>query len=136
MLNNRLTGSFDWYYRKTTDLLNTVYVPAGSNFRNQVISNIGDLSNTGVEATVSYTILNEQNTKDWFWKVDYNFTYNRNKITNLTGGDANYYVTPGSMAIQQEPASTSAHTRWDIPLIPSWFISKCTMQTANPSRAL
>lgn len=99
VLNNRLTGSFDWYYRKTTDLLNTVYVPAGSNFRNQVISNIGDLSNTGVEATVSYTILNEQNTKDWFWKVDYNFTYNRNKITNLTGGDANYYVTPGSMAI-------------------------------------
>ena len=35
ILNQRLSGSVDWYYRKTTDLLNTVIVPAGSNFRNQ-----------------------------------------------------------------------------------------------------
>jgi len=87
ILDQRLTGSIDWYFRKTTDLLNTVYVPAGSNFRNQVSSNIGSLTNTGVEATLSWTILNQQNSKDWFWKVDYNFTYNKNKITKLKTSD-------------------------------------------------
>ena len=99
ILDQRLTGSIDWYFRKTTDLLNTVYVPAGSNFRNQVSSNIGSLTNTGVEATLSWTILNQQNSKDWFWKVDYNFTYNKNKITKLTGGSADYYVSPSGMGI-------------------------------------
>ena len=39
----------DWYYRKTKDLLNTVYIEAGSNFRNKLTSNIGSLHNTGIE---------------------------------------------------------------------------------------
>ena len=47
VLKQRLTGSVDWYYRKTTDLLNSATVPAGSNFRNQVMSNIGSMYNMG-----------------------------------------------------------------------------------------
>ena len=39
-MRNRLTGSIDWYYRKTTDLLNYANVPAMSNFRNQYWQNI------------------------------------------------------------------------------------------------
>ncbi|MBF1635516.1 MAG: SusC/RagA family TonB-linked outer membrane protein, partial [Prevotella sp.] len=45
ILKQRLTGSVDWYYRKTTDLLNSATVPAGANFRNQVMSNIGSMYN-------------------------------------------------------------------------------------------
>lgn len=100
IFDQRLTGSLDWYFRKTTDLLNTVYVAAGSNFRNQVTSNIGSLTNTGVEATLSWTVLDQKNTKDWYWKLDYNFTYNRNKITDLTGGsNANYYIPTGGISV-------------------------------------
>ena len=99
IFDQRLTGSIDWYFRKTTDLLNTVDVPAGSNFRNKVLSNIGSLTNMGVEATLSWTILNQQNSKDWFWKVDYNFTYNKNKITKLTGAYNPDYLVPNDKMV-------------------------------------
>lgn len=96
ILDQRLSGSFDWYYRKTTDLINTVYVPAGSNFRNQVTSNVGSLSNTGFEAQISWNVIR---TKDWNWTLDYNLTYNHNKITKLTGGDdSDYYIPAGGIS--------------------------------------
>ena len=80
--NQRLSGTLDFYYRKTTDLLNYAPVMVLSSFRNQAWQNIGDLSNTGLEATVSWKAIQK---KDWFWTIDYNFTYNKNKITNLAG---------------------------------------------------
>ena len=96
ILDQRLSGSFDWYYRKTTDLINTVYIPAGSNFRNQVTSNVGSLSNTGFEAQISWNVIR---TKDWNWTLDYNLTYNHNKITKLTGGDdSDYYIPAGGIS--------------------------------------
>lgn len=96
ILDQRLSGSFDWYYRKTTDLINTVYIPAGSNFRNQVTSNVGSLSNTGFEAQISWNVIR---TKDWNWTLDYNLTYNHNKITKLTGGDdSKYYIPAGGIS--------------------------------------
>ena len=70
-LQNRISGSVDVYHRKTTDLLNTAFVPAGSNFRNQVTTNIGSLENTGVELALSWKPVQ---TKDWYWTIDYNFT--------------------------------------------------------------
>ena len=96
ILNQRLSGSVDWYYRKTTDLLNTVIVPAGSNFRNQVPSNIGSLENTGIEVALRWRAIE---TKDWYWTIDYNFTYNKNEITDLTGGkDPNFFVATGGIS--------------------------------------
>ncbi|MBR7031731.1 MAG: TonB-dependent receptor [Prevotella sp.] len=82
LLNNRFSGSVDYYYRKTTDLINTATVSAGSNFRNQVLSNIGSLENKGIEAALTVRpVINE----DWQWEVSANFTYNKNEITELTG---------------------------------------------------
>ena len=80
--NNRISGSVDYYYRKTTDLINDASVSAGSNFRNMVRSNIGSLKNNGIE--VSLTVRPIQTT-DWQWEVTTNFTYNKNEITELTG---------------------------------------------------
>jgi iron complex outermembrane receptor protein len=40
-LNNRVSGSIDYYFRQTDDLLNVVPVAVGTNFRNKVISNVG-----------------------------------------------------------------------------------------------
>ena len=82
VFNNRLSGSIDYYYRKTTDLINDASVSAGSNFRNMVRSNIGSLKNSGIE--VSLTVRPIQTT-DWQWEISTNFTYNKNEITELTG---------------------------------------------------
>ncbi|MBR5102402.1 MAG: SusC/RagA family TonB-linked outer membrane protein, partial [Muribaculaceae bacterium] len=68
-MNNRLTGSIDWYYRKTTDLLNDAYVAAGSNFRNQLKQNIGSLKNTGVEMSLSWKAIQNEHV---YWTIDYN----------------------------------------------------------------
>ncbi len=92
--NGLLSGSVDYYFRETTDLINTVYVAAGSNFRNQVTSNIGSLENQGVEVSLTYRPIRS---KDWNWEITANATYNENEITELTG-DESYYVATGGIS--------------------------------------
>ena len=90
-LNNRINGSVDYYYRKTTDLLNSVFVSAGTNFKNKVLSNVGSLENSGVEFSINSKPVV---TTDWTWDLGFNITYNKNEITKLTTGDSeNYYST-------------------------------------------
>ena len=91
---NRVSGSVDYYYRKTTDLINDATVSAGSNFRNQVRSNIGSLKNSGIEAALT---VRPVQSKNWQWEVTANFTYNKNEITELTG-DADIVLTGGISA--------------------------------------
>ncbi len=80
MWNNRFTLTADWYYRKTTDLINNIYVPAGANFGAQTVGNIGELHNTGIEFM---TTVRPIVTGDLNWEITYNFTYNKNKIDDL-----------------------------------------------------
>ena len=94
-LNNRLTFSLDWYYRKTKDLINTVYVEAGSTFRNKLTSNIGSLHNTGLEFA---TTVRPIQTRDWSWEVSYNLTYNKNEIDELNVGGGNSTVPTGGVS--------------------------------------
>ena len=92
-LNNRINGAVDYYYRKTTDLLNSVFVSAGTNFKNKVLSNVGSLENSGIEFSINAKPVV---TTDWTWDLGINITYNKNEITKLTTGDSeNYYVAAG-----------------------------------------
>ena len=85
-LDNRINGSIDWYYRKTTDLINAeAKVPAGTNFAEYVVDNIGSLRNTGIEATVNFIPVQ---TKDFTWEISGNLAYNSNKILELTNSGA------------------------------------------------
>lgn len=79
--SGRISGSVDVYLKKTTDLLSVVDQPAGTNFSNKVIANIGSMENRGVEF-----ILNTQpiRSTDFSWDLNFNATYNQNKITRLT----------------------------------------------------
>ncbi len=90
ILNNRITGSIDGYYRVTDNLISSVNVAAGTNFSNIVTQNIGSLENKGVEFTITGKPVS---TKDFTWDISYNATYNNNKITKLTGTGANTPVT-------------------------------------------
>ena len=84
-MRDRFTFNADWYYRETTDLINTATVSAGTNFRNQVTSNIGSMKNTGIELAATIRPIQ---TKNWQWEITTNFTYNKNEITELTGESA------------------------------------------------
>ena len=95
LLNNRFSASLDYYYRITNDLINVTPVPAGTNFRNKVIQNVGSLNNQGVELMLN---VKPVVTKDLTWDVNYNVTYNRNHITKLTtGSQEGYYVPTGGI---------------------------------------
>lgn len=106
-LNNRINGAVDYYYRKTTDLLNSVFVSAGTNFKNKVLSNVGSLENSGIEFSInSKPIVNT----DWAWDLGFNITYNKNEITKLTTGDSeNYYVAAGDNIGGGRDMKTMAH---------------------------
>ncbi len=84
LVGGRIYGSVDYYIRKTTDLINFVPVPAGSNLTNFITANVGDLENRGVEIAIN-TIPVQQS--KFSWDLGANFTVNRNKITRLTATD-------------------------------------------------
>jgi iron complex outermembrane receptor protein len=80
-LQNRIAGALDYYYRITDDLINFIPVPAGTNLTNQILTNVGDLYNTGFEFTINAKPISRT---DMYWEVGFNATYNENEITKLT----------------------------------------------------
>lgn len=82
--NNRLSGSVEFYYKKTTDLLNKITQPAFTNFSNTIVANVGSMENKGVEFTTNVTAIKS---KDLTWDLSFNATYNKNRITKLDIND-------------------------------------------------
>ena len=80
-LNGRISGSVDFYYRTTEHLLALITEPALTNFSNQIIANVGNMQDKGVEFNITGELIA---TKDISWTANVNMTINRNKITNLT----------------------------------------------------
>lgn len=80
-LKNKITGTIDLYDRPTKDLINTIPVPAGTNLTNQILTNVGDLVNKGVELSLNYRAIQREN---FDWSIGMNATYNHNEITKLT----------------------------------------------------
>jgi len=86
--NDRITGSVEYYERYTTDLINRITFPAGSNLSNYVTTNIGDMENKGWEfSLVGRPVTSEKLN----WEIGANLTINKNEITKLTTvDDPNY----------------------------------------------
>ena len=81
LLNNRITGTIEYYDKRTKDLLNSVSAPAGTNFTNIITANVGRMKNQGIEFNVNAVAIQ---TKDFTWELGYNFTWNKSRITKLT----------------------------------------------------
>ena len=86
-LSDRITAGLDVYQRNTTDMLNYVPVPALSNLTNYLDSNIGALTNRGIEFEVNATAID---TKDFTWQIGANVAYNKTVITKLTTDSEGY----------------------------------------------
>ena len=78
--DDRITGSVDYYIRRTEDLLATVPVAAGTNFNREMLTNVGNISSTGVELNLNAAIID---TKDLSWNISANATWMKTVITNL-----------------------------------------------------
>ncbi len=78
--NNRWNGSIDFYHKVTEDLLSVIPIPAGTNFTNQLLTNVGAMTNTGLEVALNYVAIDNDN---MLWEIGGNATFNRNEITKL-----------------------------------------------------
>lgn len=106
-LDGRINGSVDAYLRKTSDLLNEVNTPLGSNFSNTVISNVGDMENKGIEFNLNVVPVQ---TKDWHWNVNFNGTFQRIEITKLTSVPTpNYVGVPVGASLGSNEGYTSLY---------------------------
>jgi TonB-linked SusC/RagA family outer membrane protein len=79
MFKNRLSGSLEYFYRKTTDMLFYFPLPPSYGYTGYY-DNIGDMRNSGVELELNGTIIK---TQDLQWDAHLNFTAYKNKITRL-----------------------------------------------------
>ncbi|MFM6946303.1 MAG: SusC/RagA family TonB-linked outer membrane protein [Flavobacteriales bacterium] len=79
--NDRFSGSVDVYQKDTKDLLATVPVPAGTNFTNEILTNVGAMQNRGIEVALNTGILA---TKDMRLDWTINATYNKNEVKKLS----------------------------------------------------
>lgn len=79
-IDNRINGTVEGFIRKTEDLLSTVPIPAGSNFTNQLFTNVGNIESKGLEVTINTVPVRTKNVE---WDFGFNFTYVVPKITNL-----------------------------------------------------
>lgn len=83
LLGGRLSGTFEYYIQKTSDLLQSVNLPSTSGVSSYV-GNVGKTENKGVEFTLNGTILDNHN--EWTWDASINISANRNKLTELASG--------------------------------------------------
>ena len=79
LFRGRLSGSFEYFYRLTSDMLYFVTIPASYGFSGYY-DNIGDMRNSGIEFAVNGTIMRRKN---FTWDAYMNFTHYRNKVVRL-----------------------------------------------------
>jgi hypothetical protein len=75
----KLSGSLEYFYRKTSDMLFRFSVAPSLGY-SSYWDNVGDLYNTGIELDLNYNILR---TKKVNWDFHLNFAWLRNRITKL-----------------------------------------------------
>lgn len=79
LFKSRLSGTVDYYIKKTQDLLISRPLPGSSGFGSTYF-NQGDLKNQGIEFSLNAQIID---TKDWKWSLSGNIGVNKSEITNL-----------------------------------------------------
>ncbi|MGM9758711.1 MAG: SusC/RagA family TonB-linked outer membrane protein [Parabacteroides sp.] len=86
---NKLSGSFEWFNRKSKDLLFTMPMAPSTGFSG-IDRNVGDVKNYGLEFSLNYAAIS---TKDFKWSIDLNGTHYDNRITKLPQEEMNsgYY---------------------------------------------
>jgi len=90
ILNNRITGSFDYYNKLNTDLLLNVQVPSVTGFQTY-LTNIGSVRNIGQELEIT-----SRNMVGKFqWSTSVNLTHNTNKILDLAPGQTQIIIPNG-----------------------------------------
>lgn len=107
-LNDKIRGSIEYYNRSASDLLVRRYMDPTIGADSRVVNN-GKMRNRGVELSLLLDIVRK---KDWNMGVDFNFSYNKNKMTKVdhdaTASSTSFILSPQNYFIE----GTSYNTLW------------------------
>jgi iron complex outermembrane receptor protein len=79
--SGKVSGTLEWYDKRTSDMLYTYRVPSPPYMFTDMMANVGDMQNTGIELAVNWNILRQ---KDFSWTTSATLDHNTNKITHLS----------------------------------------------------
>lgn len=79
ILRQRVSGSIEWYYKKTHDMIMAQRLPNFTGF-SSITTNLGEVTNSGIEITINSRNIDTENFK---WNTTAGFSYNRNRIKHL-----------------------------------------------------
>lgn len=79
VLDYRLSGSVEYYFKKTHDMIMGQRLPNFTGF-SSITTNLGEVQNSGIEISLSSTNIR---TRDFEWGTTVGFSYNKNRINHL-----------------------------------------------------
>lgn len=88
IVKDKLTATIDGYQKHTSDLLNEIPVPAGTNLTNFIITNVGNMKTRGAEISLNLINIGSKNVN---WDFGFNCAYNKSEITKLLAGTDSTY---------------------------------------------
>ncbi len=100
VMDNRITGALDYYFKRTEDLIFTVPVPAGTNLSNFVTTNIGTLENRGFEISLEGRVFEPVQEGGFWWNAAFNAATNTNELVRINpfGGGGSETILTGGIA--------------------------------------
>ena len=105
VLDHRLGGRIEWYNKKTTDMLYTYPVATPPYLYDQMMANVGDMRNRGIEVTLNAEPIR---TKDFSWNINLNFAHNDNELIKLSNEEFEQdYILVGSFWFRGADSSTT-----------------------------
>jgi TonB-linked SusC/RagA family outer membrane protein len=109
-LNNRISGSIEYYDMRTHDMIMNQRLPSFSGF-SSIATNLGQVDNQGLEISINSLNIDSDILK---WTTTLGFAYNRNKITHL------YYENEDIL----DPGGNVIGTKEMDDINNSWFIGQ------------
>jgi iron complex outermembrane receptor protein len=94
--DNRISGSFEVYLRKTDDLLNFVEIPSGTDFTNGIVKNIGSLENKGFEIKIDAIPIKSEKFNLY---LGLSYGFNDNQITKLSDNNEDIGLAGGGIIV-------------------------------------
>lgn len=81
LFNERVSGTIEWYDKRTKDMLYTYRVPTPPYLHPDMMANVGDMRNTGVELALNIDAVRSSN---FNWSTSVTLAHNRNEVTSLS----------------------------------------------------
>lgn len=105
LFDNRLSGSFDYYNKKTYDLLWNYNVPVPPNMYTSTLANVGEIRNRGFEIMINATLITKSNFE---WNTSVAASHNSNKLLSLSNDlyETDNYLNTGGLG---DPISQPTH---------------------------